>query len=200
MLLPVKKRRCSLCFWPPTVKKSYCQAEEVKKRASGVIQRTGEPVGCKEGNILCLCSKAAWMLRKCGTWCVNVSNSEHQGKKPNSWNYRTILAKTKWIKNELRPQVEKRNPSTRGGALDQPPSRIEVKILKCFCAGGWAGLGEYKIDLAWQSWHLSHWPTTSHQSCSHTVLRTHSQDTACRGNTSQVALWSKSCKFWSCIT
>lgn len=80
------------------------------------------------------------------------SKSELQEKKKTSnWNYRIILAKTK---NELPPEIEKRNPPVRGSALDQPSSRTEVRILKCFCSGHWAGLGEYKSDLAWQSWHF----------------------------------------------
>lgn len=152
----------------------------MKNRASGVIQRTGEPVRWKEGNFLHLCRKAAWMLRKCETWWVNVSESELQGKKAQQLNYSTILAKTKWIKEELWPEIEKRNPPVRGGALDQPSSRTEVKILKCFCAGHWAALGEYKIDLAWQSCHfLSHWPTTSLQFCVPTQFPAHTPRTHC---------------------
>lgn len=44
-------------------------------------QGTGESVRCEEGEVPLLCSKAAWMLRKYGTLCINVSESEHQETK-----------------------------------------------------------------------------------------------------------------------
>lgn len=56
--------------------------EKVKRRDSGTMKRTEESVGCKRGECLCLCSQAAWILRKHGASPVNTSATEYQETKP----------------------------------------------------------------------------------------------------------------------